>query len=57
LRIAAEAAWEDIQAGKPLTQVSPFWRVIEADSTIAKKLSADSVWISHQREIESSKKT
>jgi hypothetical protein len=57
LRIAAEAAWEDIQLGKALSQVTPFWRVIEADSTIAKKLSADSAWISHQRETESASKT
>lgn len=38
IRIAAEAAWEDIKAGVPPEQVTPFWRVVQPDSTIAKKL-------------------
>lgn len=53
LRMAAEAAWEGIKAGESLDAVTPFWRVIEPGSTIAKKLSADSAWLAHQREVES----
>jgi hypothetical protein len=54
LRISAQAAIEQINAGKALADVSPFWRVIEAQSTIASKLPIDSHWITHQREIEAS---
>lgn len=49
LRIAAEAAIEHLQQGKACTEVSPFWRVIAPDSTIARKLPVDSAWIAHQR--------
>ena len=52
LRIAAEAAIEDLQQGKASTEVSPFWRVIAPDSTIARKLPVDSAWIAHQRALE-----
>jgi hypothetical protein len=52
LRISAEAAIEQMNAGKVLTEVSPFWRIIEAQSTIAGKLPIDSHWITHQRKIE-----
>jgi hypothetical protein len=38
-RTVAEAAWEEIQAGKDLGQVTPFWRAIEPDSSVAKKLA------------------
>ena len=52
LRISAQAAIEQMNAGKTPNEVSPFWRVIEAQSTIAGKLPIDSQWISHQRELE-----
>jgi hypothetical protein len=42
LRICSEAAIEKLNAGAAVSEVTPFWRVIEADSTIAKKLSIDS---------------
>jgi hypothetical protein len=54
LRIVAEAAWGEIQAGAPLTKVTPFWRVIEPNTAIAKRLSVGSDWIAHQREMETS---
>jgi hypothetical protein len=57
VRMSAEAAWDDIEAGVALDKVSPFWRVVEPDSTIAKKLRADSAWIAHQRSIEAESKT
>jgi 6-O-methylguanine DNA methyltransferase, DNA binding domain len=54
LRISAQAAIEQMKAGKAPAEVSPFWRVIEAQSTIAGKLPIDSHWITQQREIEAS---
>jgi hypothetical protein len=39
LRIVAEAALEDLAAGVALEEISPFWRVVAADSPTAKKLS------------------
>ena len=52
LRIAAEAAIENLQQGTAITDISPFWRVIAPDSTIARKLPVDSAWIAHQRTLE-----
>jgi hypothetical protein len=52
VRMAAEAAWEDIVAGVPTEKVTPFWRALEPDSRIAKKLPVDSKWIEHQRAVE-----
>ena len=39
LRIVAENAFEQIQQGKPITEVSPFWRMIDMKSPSAKKLA------------------
>jgi hypothetical protein len=52
IRMSAEAAWDDINGGVSLKKVAPFWRLVEPDSSIAKKLRAGSQWISHQRELE-----
>jgi hypothetical protein len=52
IRIAAEAAWEEIEKGSSPNKVTPFWRLIEPGSTIAKKLSVDSNWLKLQRERE-----
>lgn len=52
LRIAAEAAWEELESGRSIDEVTPFWRAIEPGSTIAKKLRADSAFIARQRELE-----
>jgi hypothetical protein len=54
LRMVAEGAWDELQAGKAPDKVVPFWRAIEAGSAIAKKLRADSAWLTHQRAIETS---
>ncbi|MEA5449417.1 hypothetical protein VB780_12610 [Leptolyngbya sp. CCNP1308] len=51
-RIVAEAAWEDIQLGADPSQVTPFWRAIAPDSTLAKKLACGSAFIEHMREQE-----
>lgn len=39
IRIVAEAAYEEIEKGKPLSKVTPFWRALSAKSPSAKKLS------------------
>jgi|SRR5215831_10946289 len=39
LRIVAEAAYEKHQQGTPWNKVTPFWRVIDDKSKLAKKLS------------------
>ena len=52
LRVAAEAAIENLQQGTAITDISPFWRVIAPDSTIARKLPVDSAWLAHQRALE-----
>jgi len=52
IRMSAEAAIEDLNAGANADAVAPFWRVVEPESAIAKRLSVDRQWIAHQREIE-----
>jgi hypothetical protein len=52
LRISAQAAIEQMNAGKATTDVTPFWRVIEPQSTIAGKLTMDAQWIAQMRESE-----
>ena len=47
LRIVAEAAFEQLNTA-PSKKITPFWRVIDANSSTAKKLSFDSSFI-HQR--------
>jgi hypothetical protein len=46
LRIVAEAAWDEIEAGAPATEVAPFWRVIDPKSALANKLSAGLIGLS-----------
>lgn len=48
-RIAAEAAWEDLQAGKSISEVAPFWRLIDADSPVGRRLSCGQVFIRRTR--------
>ena len=39
LRIVAEANYEKLQHGKNLEEITPFWRAIEPNSVLAKKLT------------------
>ena len=39
LRIVAEANYEKLQQGIHLQEITPFWRVIEPNSALAKKLT------------------
>jgi hypothetical protein len=49
LRIAAEAAWEEMQQGKKPSKVTPFWRIISPQSTTAKKLSFGTSFLADMR--------
>lgn len=48
-RIAAEAALEEMEAGKPADAITPFWRLIDAKSPIAKKLSCGTTFVAKMR--------
>ena len=52
LRICAEAAFEEFNTGKDLSQITPFWRVMDKETSTTKKLSFDSAFITQQRERE-----
>lgn len=55
VRMVAESALKDIEAGKPVSDVTPFWRVISSADKIAKRLPGDPAWIDTQRALESSR--
>ena len=48
-RIAAEAAIEEMEDGKPAEKITPFWRLIDAKSPIAKKLSCGAAFVAKMR--------
>ena len=48
-RIAAEAAIEEMEDGKPADKITPFWRLIDAKSPIAKKLSCGTAFVAKMR--------
>jgi hypothetical protein len=56
LRISAQASIEKMKSGVAVENVSPFWRIIESGSTIAKKIEIDGHWIDHQRALEAAAK-
>ena len=49
IRIAAEAAYEEYEKGKPLNKITPFWRVISEKSSAAKKLTFGTSLLKEQR--------
>ena len=49
LRVVAEAAWDERQAGARAAEVAPFRRVIAPDAPLAKKLRRGLQWIAQQR--------
>jgi hypothetical protein len=51
-RIMAEAALEELAGCKTPAEITPFWRVIDENSTIAPKLSCGVDFIRTQRELE-----
>lgn len=57
LRIVAEAAWDQLEAGAGLDAVTPFWRAVDPKSPLAKKLRAGPDWIAAQRSAEAGART
>jgi hypothetical protein len=53
LRIVAEANYEKLQHGKRVEEITPFWRVIEPKSSLAKKLTLGQEFLLQQIEKES----
>lgn len=54
LRIVAEVALGDMASGKDMTEVPPFWRVIEPSSKLAAKLSCGIEGLEHLMRLERS---
>jgi hypothetical protein len=52
LRIVAEAANEQLEQGVALKNITPFWRMIEPNSPLAKKLSFGQDFLKEQRKKE-----
>lgn len=52
LRIVAEAAYEEYQSGKPLKSITPFWRMADEKSPLAKKVSFGPEFIRKMRKKE-----
>ena len=52
LRIAAQAAIDEMEDGCETELVSPFWRVLRASDKITERLTIDRRWIDTQRGLE-----
>jgi hypothetical protein len=52
LRIVAEAAFEQLEEGKALKNIAPFWRIIDEKSPTAKKLSFGTELLKKERKRE-----
>lgn len=52
LRIVAEANFEKLQQGKSIEEITPFWRVVEPNSPLSKKLTFGQEFIIRQRQAE-----
>ena len=52
LRIVAEAAMDEHRAGKSWDEVTPFWRVLDAKSKAAAKLSCGPQFLTEMRQRE-----
>jgi len=52
IRIVAEAALEKLAEGAEVSELTPFWRVIDSGHKIAKRLDIDPEWIDTQRALE-----
>jgi hypothetical protein len=49
LRICTEHAYEEYQKGKPLKNITPFWRMIDSKAPVAKKLTFGYTFVHEQR--------
>jgi len=52
IRISAQAAIDDMENGKAVSEVTPFWRLLTSKDKIAKRLSLDPDWLDLQRAAE-----
>ncbi len=52
LRITAEHAYEELTAGTPIKDITPFWRMIDNKAPAAKKLTFGMDFVNEQREKE-----
>jgi hypothetical protein len=52
LRTVAEAANEDLERGMTLSDIAPFWRVLDANTPTTKKLSFGAEFVAAQRKRE-----
>ena len=51
-RIVSEAALDDHRAGMPLDKITPFWRLVDPKTTLAKRLTCGADFIDRQRKSE-----
>lgn len=49
VRIVAEAAYEAFENGTPIEEITPFWRVVDEASPMARKLSFGTDFLIEQR--------
>ena len=49
LRTVAEAANEALQRGMPIEDITPFWRVLDADTPTTKRLTFGADFVAEQR--------
>jgi hypothetical protein len=52
LRIVAEAAHEELEQRKPISKITPYWRIMDEKSNAAKKLSVGMDFLKEQRKKE-----
>ena len=52
IRISAQAAIDELEDGAPVSNITPFWRLLTSEDKIARKLTIDTQWIDMQRELE-----
>ena len=52
LRIVSEASFEELNEGKDIQKVTPFWRIVNPKSKLAEKLECGIDFIEKQRENE-----
>ncbi len=56
LRMIAEVAWDELLAGREVSEVTPFWRVIAPKTPIARRLRVPEAWLLEQRQLEAARK-
>jgi hypothetical protein len=52
IRIVAEAAYESLGAGRPIGEITPFWRVLDQTAPTAAKLACGPDFIARRRAAE-----